>query len=80
MLSSTSEHPAVFLTSSFFLVEFLQAGQALGCAACTGSIPEPIRQAYNISTAWLSFIPLIFMGSVAYFIYRVVKRAQTEEQ
>ncbi len=59
---------------------FFQAGQALACAACTGGTPEPVRQAYSVSTAWLSVVPLIFMGSVVLFIYRVVKRGKSEEQ
>ena len=57
-----------------------QAADVWACAACSGSTPEPVRQAYNYSTAWLSFIPLIFMGSVAFAIYRVIKRGQTKEQ
>ena len=55
------------------------AADALGCASCTGAIPEPVREAYNYSTAWLSFVPLIFMGSVIYSIYRAVKRGQSNE-
>jgi len=58
----------------------LKAPDLLACASCTGATPEPVRQAYNYSTAWLSFIPLIFMGSVIYFLYRAVKRGNAEEQ
>jgi heme/copper-type cytochrome/quinol oxidase subunit 2 len=58
----------------------LQASDVMACATCTGATPEPVRQAYNYSTAWLSFIPLIFMGAVIYFIYRAVKRGRAEEQ
>ncbi|WP_218110244.1 hypothetical protein [Oligoflexus tunisiensis] len=65
----------------FLLLSFgWQASEALACAVCTGETPEPVRQAYNYSTAWLSFVPLIFMGSVGYTIYRVIKRGQSEEQ
>lgn len=58
----------------------LKAPDVLACASCTGATPEPVRQAYNYSTAWLSFIPLIFMGSVIYFFIRAVKRGNAEEQ
>ncbi len=68
------------LLLALFVLVSLQASDALACATCTGATPEPVRQAYNYSTAWLSFIPLIFMGSVIYFFYRAVKRGQAEEQ
>jgi hypothetical protein len=58
----------------------LQGTDAWACAVCTGETPEPVRRAYSLSTAWLSFIPLIFMGSVIYFIYRAFKRGHAEEQ
>lgn len=76
MVSSISDR---LLLLGLFVVT-LQASDALACATCTGATPEPVRQAYNYSTAWLSFIPLIFMGSVIYFFYRAIKRGQAEEQ
>jgi len=68
------------LLSGSLLVLVLQTTDVLACATCTGATPEPVRQAYSYSTAWLSFVPLIFLGSVAFTIYRIVKRGQTEEK
>lgn len=66
--------------AAVFWLFILDASDVFACASCTGATPEPVRQAYNYSTAWLSFIPLIFMGSVGYTIYRMIKRGKAEEQ
>ncbi len=61
------------------LILLLGSGDLYACAVCDGATPEPVRQAYNYSTAWLSFVPLIFMASVGFYIYRLVKRAKVEQ-
>ena len=53
--------------------------QLLACAVCSGEEKESVRQAYSYSTGWLSLIPVLFMGGVIYFIYRRVKRGNSEE-
>jgi hypothetical protein len=75
MVSSISD----WLLLGALAVMTSQASDAWACATCTGATPEPVRQAYNYSTVWLSLIPLIFMGSVIYFFYRAIKRGQAEE-
>jgi hypothetical protein len=52
---------------------------AWACAVCAGEEKDSVRLAYNYSTGWLSFVPLIFMAGVFYYIYRRVKRGSEEE-
>ncbi len=71
---------AVFCRMSAFICFCLVSWNELfACAVCDGNTPEPVRNAYNLSTAWLSLVPLLFMGSVMVYIYRLVKRGQAEE-
>ncbi len=76
-MKTFSSKPVSFLAGT---ITFITEKVAFGCASCTGAIPEPIRQAYNYSTLWLSFVPVIFMGSVVYFIHIEIKRKRAKNK
>ena len=50
----------------------------LACAVCGSGANDPTTPAYTHSTAFLSVVPLVAIGSVVYTVYRYAKNAENE--
>lgn len=48
----------------------VSANQALACAVCGGQDPESSRVAFMLTTALLSSVPLIFVGTLVWILYK----------
>lgn len=64
-------HSALF--SSLALFVFFQSEKLIACAVCGAGDTDATRNAFSMSTAFLSFIPLIAIGGVIYTVYRFAK-------
>lgn len=53
------------------------ARQALSCTVCGFGQGES-QDAFILTTAFMTLVPLIMIGSVVFFIYRRAKRIQRE--
>jgi hypothetical protein len=58
------------------LILLLQAEALFACTVC-GVGKEESRLAFIITTGLLTFIPLIMIGFIVYYIYRQVKARDT---
>jgi cbb3-type cytochrome oxidase subunit 3 len=66
---------AIFLLAMVFMVAW--APGALACAVCFDS-GEENRLAFTITTWFLTFLPLFFIGGVIYWLVKRVKSAESE--
>ena len=54
------------------------APSAMACAVCGGNTPEESKMAFIITTGLLTFLPLLMLGSVAYWIRKRVRELEGE--
>jgi hypothetical protein len=53
---------------SFLVLAVLLPGVADACAVCAPTDQEEVRTAFIVSTAFMTFFPLMVLGSVAWWI------------
>lgn len=56
----------------------LASPSALACAVC-GTGKQPNDWAFGLTTALLSFLPLMIFGGIVFFIVRAHRKARREE-
>lgn len=56
---------------------FFGNSKAFGCAVC-GFGDDGTREAFLATTALLTFVPLVMIGSGVFYLSRVAKRAERE--
>ena len=69
----------IFLTV-LVLALALAPGVAEACAVCAPTDEEEVRTAFIVSTAFMTFFPLLVLGSVAWWIrgrYKAMSQAQS---
>lgn len=62
----------------FLLWLFASPSQALGCAVCGFGDGES-RDAFILTTGLLTFVPLIFIGSVIFYMWRRFRKLRAAE-
>lgn len=62
-----------------FLVAWTLPAIALACPVC-GQAQENQRLAYIISTGFMSFLPLLFIAGVIYWLVRKARAADAEQR
>ena len=56
----------------------LTTDPALACSVCAGSDPEEVRSAFIVTTAFMTFFPLLMIGGVIYWLRRRFRQLATE--
>jgi len=59
-------------------VILLLSEPALACSVCGGSDPEEVRSAFIVTTAFMTFFPLLMIGGVIYWLRRRFRQLASE--
>ena len=69
-----------FLLKVFlFVMGTMLASSAYSCAVCGFGADDNAREAFIITTGIMTFVPLIFIGSVVFYIRRRMLKMAEEE-
>jgi predicted cobalt transporter CbtA len=68
----------VWLVSLLWTVILLVTKPTLACSVCAGSDPEEVRSAFIVTTAFMTFFPLLMIGGVIYWLRRRFRQLASE--